>query len=226
MYKSTCHGESISFSSDEDKSNGLRNNKKKKKKKNKKRQFARNVLHYVPGYPGKRQKQPTKKKKKKHYRFAASFDSRARSLPEEEEEEDETSIEEDREFSRPRSLSRFVESNKYVMISPPSNFVHLASATNSRLNDHLSSNERIASSKFEGSIIITHEEKSANLPLLLRGKQVGEIIERVIGEETPMESLRRTYREPPPTNHGLTLILLLFVAATCCLLPVSRCQRG
>lgn len=195
MYKSTCHGESISFSSDEDKSNGLRNNKRKKKKKNKKRQFARNVLHYVQGYPGKRQKQPTKKKKKKqHYRFAASLDSRPRSLP----EEDETSIEEDRELSRPRSLSRF-ESNKYVMISAPSNFVHVASATNSRLNDcSLLSSERIASSRLERSII-THEEKSANLPLLLRGKEAGKSIERVIGEETPMETLRRTYREPTST---------------------------
>ncbi|KAF7384864.1 hypothetical protein HZH66_011950 [Vespula vulgaris] len=170
--KSTYDIESISFSSDEEK-NSLRNNKKKKKKK-KKRQFARNVLHYVPGYPGKRHKQPTKKKKK-HHRFATSFDSRARSL----DEKDETSIEENQDFSRPRSLSRF--ELKYVMISAPSNFVHVASATNSRLM----SNEKTAGSKLERSII-THEEKSANLPLLLRGKEVGKSTSRLVGEETSM----------------------------------------
>lgn len=170
--KSTYDIESISFSSDEEK-NSLRNNKKKKKKK-KKRQFARNVLHYVPGYPGKRHKQPTKKKKK-HHRFATSFDSQARSL----DEKDETSIEENQDFSRPRSLSRF--ELKYVMISAPSNFVHVASATNSRLM----SNEKTTGSKLERSII-THEEKSANLPLLLRGKEVGKSINRLVGEETSM----------------------------------------
>ncbi|KAF7386532.1 hypothetical protein HZH68_013664 [Vespula germanica] len=170
--KSTYDIESISFSSDEEK-NSLRNNKKKKKKK-KKRQFARSVLHYVPGYPGKRHKQPTKKKKK-HHRFATSFDSQARSL----DEKDETSIEENQDSSRPRSLSRF--ELKYVMISAPSNFVHVASATNSRLM----SNEKTAGSKLERSII-THEEKSANLPLLLRGKEVGKSINRLVGEETSM----------------------------------------
>ncbi|XP_046831932.1 uncharacterized protein LOC124430003 isoform X1 [Vespa crabro] len=176
--KSTCDRESILFSSDEEKSSLRNNKKKKKKKKKKKRQFARYVLHYVPGYPGKRHKQPTKKKKK-HYRFVTSFDSRARSLG----EEDETSIEENQEFSRPKSLSRF--ELKYVMISAPSNFVHIASATNTRLM----SNEKIASSKLEQSII-THEEKSANLPLLLRGKEVDKSINRLIGEETPMKNLR------------------------------------
>ncbi|XP_043493923.1 uncharacterized protein LOC122518873 [Polistes fuscatus] len=174
-------GESISFSSEDDEKNSLRNNKTKKKKK-KKRHFARNVLHYVPGYPGKRQKQQTKKKKKKHYRFTTYLDSQGRSL---EEEDEMSSIEENLDsFSRAKSLSKC--ELKYIMISEPSNFVHVASATNPRLMF----NESIDGSKSDQTVI-THEEKSANLPLLLRGKEISNNINRpTTEEETPiMESM-------------------------------------
>ncbi|XP_014609615.1 PREDICTED: uncharacterized protein LOC106789693 isoform X3 [Polistes canadensis] len=173
--------ESISFSSEDDEKNSLRNNKTKKKKK-KKRHFARNVLHYVPGYPGKkRQKQQTKKKKKKHYRFTTYLDSQGRSLKEEDEM---SSIEENLDsFSRSKSLSKC--ELKYIMISEPSNFVHVASATNPRLMF----NENIVGYKSEQTVI-THEEKSANLPLLLRGKEISNNHNRLTTEkETPMESM-------------------------------------
>lgn len=181
---------SLSLSSDdEERDNDLcnnNNNNKKAKKKKKKRHFARNVLHYVPGYLGKRySKQPAKKKKKKKYNLTASLSS-MRSLG----EEDEMSIDETREFSRSRSLSRF--ELKYVKISPPSNFVHVASAT----NPSLVSNENTVKSRLEQPVII-HEEKFANLPLLPRREQDeydanGTVLEDVENAKCVGKSIGRT----------------------------------
>ncbi|KAI4498989.1 hypothetical protein M0802_005855 [Mischocyttarus mexicanus] len=194
--KSKSYYGCVSISTNDDNQNCLQNNNNnnnnnKKKKMKSKKHFARNVLHYVPGYPGKRQKQLTKKKKNKNKynnnnnnRLTASLDSGSRFLGDEYDEI--SSIDENlNSFSRCKSLSRF--ELKYIMISEPSNFVHVASATNQRLKF----NENIIASGSEQTVI-THEEKSANLPLLLRGKEVtnsNNNINRSMTEETFMESM-------------------------------------
>ncbi|XP_076671307.1 ephexin isoform X2 [Andrena cerasifolii] len=117
----------------------------------KKKHFAKNVLHFVPGYLAKGPKR-TKKKKSSNLSLSlsslkplsidsnigTSFDSRYRS----------------------RSLSR--EELKYLKISSPTNFVHVASAT----NPSLVWNENAIGLSLE-QVVITHEEKCATLPLLV-----------------------------------------------------------
>ena len=51
---------------------------------------------------------------------------------------------------------------KYLKISPPTNFVHVASAT----NPNLVSNENTIRYSLE-QVVITHEQKCATLPLLV-----------------------------------------------------------
>ncbi|XP_072745252.1 uncharacterized protein Exn [Anoplolepis gracilipes] len=127
-----------SITSDEEDNVSLRHKKKK-------RRFTRNVLHYVPRHLVK---QPKKKKKsKKKYVLSSSFSS-LQMTP----------------FSKAqgtcagtRSLSR--EELKSVIISSPTNFVHVASATNPSLI--LNTEPGLE------QVVITHQQICASLPLLV-----------------------------------------------------------
>lgn len=114
----------------------------------KKKHFAKNVLHFVPGYLAKGPK-GTKKKKPSHLSSSLSSLKPASNVG--------TSL--DSRY-RSRSLSR--EELKYLKISSPTNFVHVASAT----NPSLVSNENTIGFSLE-QVVITHEEKCATLPLLV-----------------------------------------------------------
>ncbi|XP_066591175.1 uncharacterized protein Exn [Prorops nasuta] len=117
----------------------------------KKRHFARNVLHYVPGHLVKRPK-----KLKRKYKSSSSLTAGRSAQPE-------TSLTSN--FERSTSLSR--EELKYVTISSPTNFVHVASATNLRLQ----ADGNYVGSNLEQTVVITHEQKCATLPLLV-GRQM------------------------------------------------------
>ncbi|KAL6448336.1 hypothetical protein ACFW04_000344 [Cataglyphis niger] len=115
--------------------------------KKKKRRFTRNVFHYVPRHLVK---QPKKKKKsKKKYALSNSLSSLQMTS-----------------FSKTqgtctgtRNLSR--EELKGVIISSPTNFVHVASATNPSLV-----RDTIVGSGLE-QVVITHQQICASLPLLV-----------------------------------------------------------
>lgn len=65
---------------------------------------------------------------------------------------------------RSRSLSR--EELRYLKISSPTNFVHVASAT----SPSLVSNENRVEFGSEQLSVITHEEKCATVPLLVQAR--------------------------------------------------------
>lgn len=129
-----------STTSDEDDNASSRHKKKK-------RRFTRNVFHYVPRHLVK---QPKKKKKsKKKYALSNSLSSLQMTS-----------------FSKTqgtctgiRNLSR--EELKGVIISSPTNFVHVASATNPSLV-----RDTIVGSGLE-QVVITHQQICASLPLLV-----------------------------------------------------------
>ncbi|XP_014482404.1 PREDICTED: uncharacterized protein LOC106748424 isoform X2 [Dinoponera quadriceps] len=127
-----------------------------RQKKKKQRRFAKNVLHYVPQHLVN---QPKKKKKvQRKYALSDSLSS-LRSLYAASSEAVQDSC---------SSQSR------EVTISPPTNFVHVASAT----NPNLVSNENSVKS----TIVITHQQICATLPLLV-GKD-----ERRVGNENAERS--------------------------------------
>ncbi|XP_025163232.1 uncharacterized protein LOC105188492 [Harpegnathos saltator] len=119
------------------------NDASSRQKKKKHKRFAKNVLHYVPRHLVK---QPKKKKKlKKKYALSSSLSS-LRSLYPAPSKTVQNSC-------STRSLPR------ELTISPPSNFVHVASAT----NPSLVSNENTVKS----TVVITHQQICATLPLLV-----------------------------------------------------------
>ncbi|EZA54358.1 Ephexin-1 [Ooceraea biroi] len=116
-----------------------------KKKKNR-RHFTKNVLHYVPRHLVK--SQPKKKKKLKKYSLSTlrSFQT----IPFSKTVRD--------TYRRTRNLTR--EELKCVIISSPTNFVHVASATNPSL-------VRNAVGSSLEQVVITHQQICATLPLLV-----------------------------------------------------------
>ncbi|KAG5312698.1 NGEF protein, partial [Acromyrmex insinuator] len=118
-------------------------------KKKKKRRFTRNVLHYVPRHLVK---QPKKKKKLKKKHALSSSLSSLRSLQT-------APFSNISDSYKTRSLSR--DELRSVIISSPTNFVHVASATNPSL---------VQNSLGLGleQIVITHQQICATLPLLVR----------------------------------------------------------
>lgn len=119
----------------------------------KKKHFAKNVLHFVPEYLVKGQKGKRKQKEK-------GIPSRSlNSLKTSSSVDTKIGINSNGRY-RSRSLSR--EELKYLKISSPTNFVHIASAT----NPNLVSNENTIRFSL-GQVVITHEQKCATLPLLV-----------------------------------------------------------
>jgi len=118
--------------------------------KKKKRRFTRNVLHYVPRHL----KQPKKKKKKLKKKHALSNSlSSLRSL----QTASFSSISDS--YAKTRNLSR--DELRSVIISSPTNFVHVASATNPGLIQNSFGLDL-------EQIVITHQQICATLPLLVR----------------------------------------------------------
>ncbi|XP_011687123.1 PREDICTED: uncharacterized protein LOC105449558 [Wasmannia auropunctata] len=118
--------------------------------KNKKRRFTRNVLHYVPRHLVKQPKKKKKKKLKKKHTLSSSLSS-LRSL----QTASSPSISDS--YAKTRSLSR--DELRSVIISSPTNFVHVASATSLVRNPLGLDLEQI---------VITHQQICATLPLLVR----------------------------------------------------------
>ncbi|KOC62560.1 hypothetical protein WH47_04221 [Habropoda laboriosa] len=119
----------------------------------KKKHFAKNVLHFVvPEYLVKGPKRRQKKKSNLSVSLsslkASSIDSNLGAR-----------VNCNSRY-RSRSLSR--EEFKFLKISSPTNFVHVASAT----NPSLILNKRTVGLNLE-QVVITHEEKCATLPLLV-----------------------------------------------------------
>jgi len=118
--------------------------------KKKKRRFTRNVLHYVPRHL----KQPKKKKKKLKKKHALSNSlSSLRSL----QTASFSSISDS--YAKTRNVSR--DELRSVIISSPTNFVHVASATNPGLIQNSFGLDL-------EQIVITHQQICATLPLLVR----------------------------------------------------------
>ncbi|XP_018304984.1 uncharacterized protein Exn [Mycetomoellerius zeteki] len=119
-------------------------------KKKKKRRFTRNMLHYVPRHLVK---QPKKKKKlKKKHALSSSLGS-LRSL----QTAPFSNISDS--YAKTRSLSR--DELRSMIISSPTNFVHVASATNPSLVQNSLGLDL-------EQIVITHQQICATLPLLVR----------------------------------------------------------
>lgn len=123
--------------------------------KKKKRRFTRNVLHYVPRHLVK---QPKKKKKLKKKHALSSSLSSLRSL----QEPFPRAVPDSR--AKTKSLSR--DELRSVIISSPTNFVHVASATNPNL-------VRNPVGFDVEQIVITHQQICAALPLLVRKDERG-----------------------------------------------------
>lgn len=144
----------------------------------KKRHFARNVLHLVPEYLVRGQRKMRKKKKGKLSSSLSSLKPVSVNLK----------IEANLDSTYcSRSLSR--EDLKYLKISSPTNFVHVASAT----NPSLVLNENMEGFSLE-QVVITHEQKCATLPLLVArdGNSTigrGEQQRSIVIEKTPFVAL-------------------------------------
>jgi len=168
--KSTSAGypqDAISTTSDED--DTILSQKKQKKKKRK--HFTKNVLHYVPRHLVK--SQPKKKKKlKKTYSLSTLRSLQA--IPFSKTVQD--------TYRRTRNLTR--EQLKCVIISSPTNFVHVASATNPTLV------QNAVESNLE-QVVITHQQICATLPLLVgkgeRYKVGNEKQPKVISRMSPVD---------------------------------------
>ncbi|XP_076757869.1 ephexin isoform X2 [Xylocopa sonorina] len=120
----------------------------------KKRHFTKNVLHFVPDYLVKG---PKRRQKKKGSHTGSLSSLKALSS-------DSKLGVNSSNSSRYRSRSLSREEVKYLKISSPTNFVHVASAT----NPSLVSNENTVRFNLE-QVVITHEQKCATLPLLVGG---------------------------------------------------------
>ncbi|XP_011877329.1 PREDICTED: uncharacterized protein LOC105567237 isoform X2 [Vollenhovia emeryi] len=127
-------------------------------KKKKKRRFTRNVLHYVPRHLVK---QPKKKKKLKKKLAPSSSLSSLRSLRTEAFPRT-TGLPDS--CVKTRGLSR--DELRSVVISSPTNFVHVASATNPSLI------RNPVGFDLE-QIVITHQQICATLPLIVRKDERG-----------------------------------------------------
>ncbi|KAL0128329.1 hypothetical protein PUN28_003543 [Cardiocondyla obscurior] len=142
--------------------------------KKKKRRFTRNVLYYVPRHLVRQPKKKKKKKLKKKHALSSSLGSlrslQTTSFP---------GIDSDSR-TKTRSLSR--DELKTVIISSPSNFVHVASATNLNLA------QNPIGCDLE-QIVITHQQICATLPLLVRKEERG--------KNENIEQLKATARMPP-----------------------------
>ncbi|XP_036139252.1 uncharacterized protein LOC105828598 isoform X2 [Monomorium pharaonis] len=123
--------------------------------KKKKRRFTRNVLHYVPQHLVK---QPKKKKKKLKKKSALS--SSLNSLKSSQTTPLARTVQ--GSCAKSRSLSR--DELRNVIISSPTNFVHVASATNPSL---IQNPVRLDLEQ----IMITHHQICAMLPLLIKNEQ-------------------------------------------------------
>ncbi|XP_011633265.1 uncharacterized protein LOC105424636 isoform X2 [Pogonomyrmex barbatus] len=140
--------------------------------KKKKKRFTRNVLHYVPRHLVK---QPKKKKLKKKYALSSSLSS-LQTAP--------VSKTASEWCDRFKSLPR--DQLKNTIISSPTNFVHVASATNPSLvrNSVGSDLERI---------MITHQQICATLPLLVgkdeRRKNENAEQPKVVGRMSPVNDV-------------------------------------
>ncbi|XP_031835348.1 ephexin isoform X2 [Nomia melanderi] len=124
----------------------------------KKKRFAKNVLQLVPDYLAKGSKRA--RRKKKAAGLSSSLGSLKTTLVE-------PTMDEDLALDlrhRSRSLSR--EELRYLKISSPTNFVHVASAT----SPSLVSNENRVEFGSEQLPVITHEEKCATVPLLVQAR--------------------------------------------------------
>ncbi|XP_018406089.1 PREDICTED: uncharacterized protein LOC108782329 [Cyphomyrmex costatus] len=154
-------------------------------KKKKKRRFTRNVLHYVPRHLVK---QPKKKKKlKKKHALSSSLCS-LRTL----QTAPFSNISDS--YAKTRSLSR--DELKSVIISSPTNFVHVASATNPSLVQNSLGLDL-------EQIVITHQQICATLPLLVRKNEQcknGNIEQpKVAARMSPADDIisRHTGQNPP-----------------------------
>lgn len=119
------------------------NDASSRQKKKKQKRFTKNVLHYMPRHLVK---QPKKKKKlKKKYALSSSLSS-LRSL-----------------YVAPSKTVQDSHNttglSREVTISPPTNFVHVASATNPSLVSNENANKSV--------VVITHQQICATLPLLV-----------------------------------------------------------
>ncbi|XP_060816416.1 uncharacterized protein LOC132907382 [Bombus pascuorum] len=136
----------------------------------KKKHFAKNVLHFVPEYLVKGQKGKRKQKEK-------GIPSRSlNSLKTSSSVDTKIGINSNGRY-RSRSLSR--EELKYLKISSPTNFVHIASAT----NPNLVSNENTIRFSL-GQVVITHEQKCATLPLLVATNYENSMAEKRNGQSS------------------------------------------
>nr|XP_033206584.1 uncharacterized protein LOC117166597 isoform X2 [Bombus vancouverensis nearcticus] len=136
----------------------------------KKKHFAKNVLHFVPEYLVKGQKGKRKQKEKgipsrslNSLKISSSVDTKI-------------GINSNGRY-RSKSLSR--EELKYLKISSPTNFVHIASAT----NPNLVSNENTIRFSL-GQVVITHEQKCATLPLLVATNYENSMAEKRSGQSS------------------------------------------
>ncbi|XP_043513984.1 uncharacterized protein LOC122530768 isoform X1 [Frieseomelitta varia] len=138
----------------------------------KKRHFARNiVLHFVPEYLARGQK--GKKRQKGKDISSRSLNSlKASSLMDSKIE----IVESPDGRYRSRSPSR--EELKYLKISSPTNFVHVASAT----NPNLVLNENTIGFSLE-QVVIMHEQKCATLPLLVATSREDSMAEKQVGQQ-------------------------------------------
>ncbi|XP_068988733.1 uncharacterized protein Exn isoform X3 [Bombus flavifrons] len=148
----------------------------------KKKHFAKNVLHFVPEYLVKGQKGKRKQKEK-------GIPSRSlNSLKTSSSVDTKIGINSNGRY-RSKSLSR--EELKYLKISSPTNFVHIASAT----NPNLVSNENTIRFSL-GQVVITHEQKCATLPLLvatnyensMAEKRNGQASSSIVAESTSFDA--------------------------------------
>ncbi|KOX79288.1 hypothetical protein WN51_09090 [Melipona quadrifasciata] len=139
----------------------------------KKRHFARNiVLHFVPEYLARGQR--GKKRQKRKDIASRSLNSlKASSLMVDSKIE---IVESPDGRYRSRSLSR--EELKYLKISSPTNFVHVASAT----NPNLVLNENTIGLSLE-QVVIMHEQKCATLPLLVATSRENSMAEKRVGQQ-------------------------------------------
>lgn len=145
----------------------------------KKKHFARNIaLHFVPEYLAKGQKGKKRQKRKNvASRSLNSLKVASTSLMD-------SKIEMVASPSgRYRSMSLSREELKYLKISSPTNFVHVASAT----NPNLVLNENVVRFSLE-QVVITHEQKCATLPLLVATSRENSMAEKRVGQSSSWSS--------------------------------------
>ncbi|CAK9828770.1 NGEF [Anthophora retusa] len=150
----------------------------------KKKHFAKNVLNFV--VPEYLVKGPKRRQKKKSNLSVSLSSLKASSI-----DSTVSGTRVDRNSScRSRSLSR--EEFKFLKISSPTNFVHVASAT----NPSLVLNENTVRLNLE-QVVITHEEKCATLPLLVAATKNSGMVGNQMGESSISETERVSFFNVP-----------------------------